>query len=167
MANPMVTSVSPATGPGSGGTEVTIVGSGFTGATAVAFGGANASSFSVDSDTQITAVTPPGLGVVDVDVVVPAPNQFVYVPTPSRVEITAVNPALGSAGGGDVVSITGHGFTGAAGVRFGGNDAMAISADSDTQITCTSPPGSGTVDITVVTPAGTSPATPADQFTYE
>jgi hypothetical protein len=38
--------------------------------------------------------------------------------------------------------------------------------DSDTQITATSPRGSGTVDITVITPAGTSATVNADQFTY-
>jgi hypothetical protein len=38
--------------------------------------------------------------------------------------------------------------------------------DSDTQITATSPAGTGMVDITVTTPAGTSAITPADQFAY-
>jgi len=44
--------------------------------------------------------------------------------------------------------------------------SAAITAISDTAITVTSPPGSGTVDITVVTPNGTSSAGPADQFSY-
>jgi hypothetical protein len=38
---------------------VTITGTNFTGATAVRFGAINAASFTVDSDTQITAVSPP------------------------------------------------------------------------------------------------------------
>jgi hypothetical protein len=41
-----------------------------------------------------------------------------------------------------------------------------MNVDSDTQITATSPQGSGTVDITVITPAGTSATVNADQFTY-
>jgi hypothetical protein len=57
-AAPMVTSVSPDSGPATGGTKVTIRGTGFTGATAVHFGTTPATSFAVDSSTKITAVTP-------------------------------------------------------------------------------------------------------------
>ena len=57
-AVPTVTNVSPGTGLTSGGTVVTITGSGFTGATGVFFGGAPATSFTVDNDTTITATTP-------------------------------------------------------------------------------------------------------------
>ena len=56
---PTISSVTPATGPETGGTTVTIAGSGFTGATAVTFGGA-AATFVVDSATQITATTTAG-----------------------------------------------------------------------------------------------------------
>ena len=42
-----------------------------------------------------------------------------------------------------------------------------MTVDSDTEITATSPPGSGTVDVTVVTPTGTSVTSPADQFSYQ
>ena len=41
-----------------------------------------------------------------------------------------------------------------------------MTVDSDTQITATSPAGTGTVDVTVTTPAGTSRPASADQFTY-
>ncbi|HEY3624465.1 MAG TPA: hypothetical protein VGL12_19090 [Roseiarcus sp.] len=41
-----------------------------------------------------------------------------------------------------------------------------MTAVSDTQVTTTSPAGSGKVHVTVVTPAGASAASPADQFTY-
>jgi hypothetical protein len=48
--------------PGSGpvGTTVVITGVAFTGATAVAFNGIVATTFTVDSDTQITVVVPAG-----------------------------------------------------------------------------------------------------------
>jgi IPT/TIG domain len=70
---PAVTGVSPASGPTAGGNTVTITGTGFTNASAVSFGPAAATSFTVSSDTQITATAPPGAaGAVDVLVTVPA-----------------------------------------------------------------------------------------------
>ncbi|MBS0661073.1 MAG: S8 family serine peptidase [Verrucomicrobia bacterium] len=47
-------------GSGSPGTPVTITGSGFTGATAVSFGGVAATGFTVDGDSQITTTVPTG-----------------------------------------------------------------------------------------------------------
>src|ERR1700684_2773074 len=57
-APPVVTDVSPSSGPRSGGTVVMITGSGFTGATAVSFGGTPATNFQFISDTSITATSP-------------------------------------------------------------------------------------------------------------
>jgi hypothetical protein len=57
------------TGPGFGGTQVTINGTGFVGATAVDFGGVAAASFTVNSSTQITAISPVDANTVDVTVV--------------------------------------------------------------------------------------------------
>jgi hypothetical protein len=66
---PVVTSISPAAGEISGGMSVRITGSGFIGATAVAFGSTSAGSFTVQSDTSIIAVSPAGtIGTVDVTV---------------------------------------------------------------------------------------------------
>jgi hypothetical protein len=62
--------------------------------------------------------------------------------------------------------ITGSGFTGATSVSFGAAAATKFTVNSGTQVTAISPPGTGTVDITVTTPSGTSAATAADQFTY-
>jgi hypothetical protein len=90
-------------------------------------------------------------------------DKFTYV-TPPPV-VTAVSPARGTTAGGTAVTVTGTGLAGATGVSFGGAAAQ-ITADSATQITVTSPPGNGTVDITVTTSAGTSAATSADKFTY-
>ncbi len=71
-AAPTVTGVSPITGPGSGGTAVTITGTGFTGATAVDFGTAAATNVVVVNSGEITATSPTGTGQVDVTVVGPA-----------------------------------------------------------------------------------------------
>jgi large repetitive protein len=67
-AIPAVAQLTPQSGPAAGGTSVVINGQGFTGATTVAFGGVVAPAFTVDSDIQITAISPPGSGVVDVTV---------------------------------------------------------------------------------------------------
>jgi hypothetical protein len=80
--------------------------------------------------------------------------------------VIGISPALGSTAGGDQVVITGVGFTGATDVSFGVNSATFFSVDMDTQITVTTPSGSGTVDVTVTTAVGTSATGSSDQFTY-
>ena len=66
---PVVSSVSPSSGPRTGGTKVTVNGHDLEGASAVSFGSQPAAGFTVDSDSRITATTPPGaLGLVDVRV---------------------------------------------------------------------------------------------------
>ena len=62
--------------------------------------------------------------------------------------------------------IKGSGFTGATAVDFGGDAATNVVVDNDSLMTCASPAGSGTVDVTVTTPAGTSALSSADRFTY-
>ncbi|HEX4793731.1 MAG TPA: IPT/TIG domain-containing protein, partial [Humisphaera sp.] len=67
---PTVTNVSPTSGPDSGGTPVTITGTSFSSATGVTFGGVAATSFTINSDTSISAVAPAGTNGSTVDVVV-------------------------------------------------------------------------------------------------
>jgi hypothetical protein len=89
VVGPTVTGVSPSSGPTAGGTSVVITGTDLTGATAVKFGGTNASSYTVNSATQITAISPPGsAGTVDITVTtaggssaIGASDQFTYIVT--------------------------------------------------------------------------------------
>jgi hypothetical protein len=83
-----VTSIFPTNGPAAGGTDVTITGTGFTGASAVMFGSTAAASFNVNSDSSITATSPAGSGTVDVTVTsgaatspTSAADRFTYIPT--------------------------------------------------------------------------------------
>ncbi len=72
LVTPTVTGVSPSSGSTSGGTTVTITGTGFTGATGVDFGSTPGTGVTVVSPTQITAVSPPGtVGSVPVTVITP------------------------------------------------------------------------------------------------
>src|SRR6185437_16009725 len=90
QAVPTVTGISPNSGPISGGTAVTIIGTDFTGVTAVNFGRIPAAGFTVNSATSITAISPAGSGTVDVTVIssgatsatVPA-DQFTFTTTPA------------------------------------------------------------------------------------
>ena len=64
------------------------------------------------------------------------------------------------------MTIYGSGFAGVRDVDFG--QALAkITSESSTQITVTSPRGSGVVDVSVVTAGGKSAITTKDQFTYQ
>jgi alpha-tubulin suppressor-like RCC1 family protein len=65
---PLVSAVTPATGPPSGGTKVEITGHNFSGVTAVKFGSTNASSYEVVSPTLIKATSPAGSKTVHVQV---------------------------------------------------------------------------------------------------
>ncbi|HYM74469.1 MAG TPA: IPT/TIG domain-containing protein [Candidatus Dormibacteraeota bacterium] len=170
---PAVTSINPTSGATAGGDTVTITGSGFTGTISVGFGLTASPNVTVNSDTQITAVSPAGAATVDVTVITPvgtsaisAADKFTYGTIAAAPTVTAISPTNGAAGGGDAVTITGSGFTGATAVNFGGNAATGVTVNSDTQITATSPAGTSTVDVKVTTPAGTSGTGPADQFTY-
>ncbi len=88
---PSISGVAPSTGLTTGGTAVTITGTGFTGTTTVTFGGTAATSFTVVSDTQITATTPAGtagavaVAVTNADGTDTEAGAFVYAapPTPT------------------------------------------------------------------------------------
>lgn len=81
--------------------------------------------------------------------------------------VTGLNPTSGPAAGGTPVMIAGTGFSTVSAVYFGSTAADSFSALNDTLLTAVSPPGSGTVDVTVYSPeAGASAANEKDLFTY-
>ena len=163
---PTISSISPSAGPLNGYTQVTITGTGFTGASAVDFGTTAATSFTVVNPTTITAVSPQATspGTVSVTVTTPAAisatpstHQFTYMAAPT---ISGISPSAGPVDGGTSVTITGTGFTGATAVDFGKSSATSFSVVSDTTITASSPAsvlgdaGTGSVPITVIAPGG-------------
>jgi hypothetical protein len=172
---PVVLAVTPSSGSTTGGNTITVLGTGFTGATAVAFNGVHASSFTVQSDNAISVVTPgDSAGTVDVTVttvggtsLASAQDQFTFV-TPPPPKVTGLSTISGGTSGGTVVVITGSNFTGATQVDFGTLAATSFMLNSDTQITAVAPAEApGTVDVTVTTAEGVSSASQNDQFTYQ
>jgi YVTN family beta-propeller protein len=98
---PVVTAVSPATGPAAGGASVTITGTNLTGATAITFGPGNpAATFSCTSDTSCTATAPAAAaGTVDVQVTTPggtspttSGDQYTYTRTAPTLTWTSPAP---------------------------------------------------------------------------
>ena len=171
---PTVTGVSPSGGDIDGGTQVTITGTRFTGATGVTFGTLPATEWTFNSDTSMTAVAPPAAaGTVDVQVstfsgtsATSSADQFTYSNVPTPV-VSSVSPAYGSTGGGTVVSVIGSGFTNADGVFFGSVAASSFTKGSDSSISATAPPeAAGTVDVTVTAYGNVSAASSGDRFTY-
>ncbi len=156
-----VTNLSPRTGPGGGGTAVTITGTGLSATKYVFFGSSPATHVSVKSATEVTAVAPSGSATVAVTAVTGSGgvstaarrDTFTYLaPT-----ITGISPTHGSMAGGKTVTITGTNFGGATAVTFGSTPASSFTVSSETEIMAVTPAQSaGTEPVTVTTPAGTS-----------
>lgn len=168
--------VAPSYGPAAGGNTVTIAGDGFLPGDTVSFGGVLASNVVVLSPTSLTATVPPGVAYESVpvtvgdaagDVSTPSPYviaSYLYEPPPT---VTAVSPASGPAGGGNVVTISGNGFATDDSVSFGSTPATDVSQTAAATLTATAPPGTGTVDVTVTDPRlGSSATSSADQYSY-
>ncbi len=82
---PSVTGISPASGPASGGTSVTVSGTGFVSGATVGFGSAEGTGVSVVNASTITVTSPAGGGIADVTVATPggtsatsSADQFTY-----------------------------------------------------------------------------------------
>ncbi len=133
------------------GKTVEILGQGFTGTTGVSFNGVNA-AFSNVSDTYMTATVPAGAltGTVTVTTFTNTmKSNRAFLVTP---QIKSFTPASGIVG--TSVTITGVSLIQATKVTIGGKPA-SFTANSDTQVTATVPPGAKTgAKITITTPGG-------------
>jgi hypothetical protein len=81
--------------------------------------------------------------------------------------ITGVSPDLGASTGGTTVTLTGANFAEATAVDFGAQAATGLEVTSETTATAVAPAGTGTVDVTITTPAGVSAKGPPDRYTYQ
>ena len=181
--------VSPNTGPTSGGTAITVTGTGFVSGATVVIGQGNgagtgaiaATSVNVVSSTEITAVTGGGAKTgtwtlfVTTSGGTSAANSgayFTYDPVPT---VSKVSPNTGPTSGGTAITVTGTGFVSGATVVIGqGNGTTgAIAATnvmvvSATKITAVTSGGAkaGTWNLFVTTSGGSSAANCGDDFSY-
>ncbi len=150
---PIIQSFAP--GSAKTGTTVTITGQYFTGATSVSFGGTPAASFTVVSDSSITAVVANGTSGA-VDVTTPDGTGslagFIYLSDSLPPTIISFTPTSGNTG--TTVIISGTNFTGTTAVSFGGTDATSFTVLADSVIIAVVGPGASG-DVSVTTPAGT------------
>lgn len=163
--------VTPAQGEPTGGTAVTITGTGLslTG-TAVLFG-ANAATLvsATDDGLALSVLSPAGSGTVDVTVTLDdgqsetVVGAFEY----ESIMIGTITPNAGSVCGGDSVTITGVGLTDVTAVTFAGvaGTSLVVAPGGDSLTVLTPVGAAGTVDVVVET--ATTAQTLAAAYTYE
>ena len=145
---PTISSYTPTSGLT--GTMVTIQGSGFSGATAVRFGGVNATTFTVNSDTEIVATVSSTSVTGSVSVTLPfvtVSKSIYFFTAPSLPVIDTFTPT--SATTGDLVTINGNNLLGVTTVSFGGTPAISFTVNSAFRIEAIVAAGtSGSVSVT-------------------
>ncbi len=177
---PIVTGLNPWYGPPTGGHAVVITGKWFydvSGPDAVTFDGVSATSYTVNSPTQITAIVPAHEeATVQVQVTSAAgpssdtgADDYAYKVLPAPI-ITGLSPGSTSTAGGTPVTIDGAdfvGLSGASAVTFDGIPATDYAVVSPTRITATAPAHvRGTVDVQVTAAGGSTENTTSDDFMY-
>ncbi len=170
-AAPTVTSITPNSGAASGGTSVTITGTGFQVGATVSLGGTAATGVTVGSSTSITATTAAhAAGLVNVVVTNPdsqsgtLANGFTYAN--GAPNVSSVSPNSGTIAGGTPVTITGSGFLAGATVKFGGTAATGVTIVNSTSITATTPAHAAGAVSVVVTNTDAQSGTLNNGYTY-
>ena len=164
---PTITSITPASGIVTGGTAITIIGTGFSSGLELTIGGAAATGIALTGVTQITAVTPAGTAGARELSITNSDGQYItgtftYNPLPTSGG--SVSPASGTEG--TVVTITGTDFVNGLTVTFGGLLATTNSVTA-TQIVAVAPANAspGAKDITITNP-DSGAVTLTSGFTY-
>ena len=170
---PTVSSISPTSGSTTGGTPVTITGTGFLSGATVSLGGTAATGVTVVSSTSITATTGAhGAGAVNVVVTNSdaqsgtKTNGYTYTTSNPAPTVSSISPTSGTTAGGTPVTITGTGFLSGATVSLGGTAATGVTVVSSTSITATTGAhAAGAVNV-VVTNTDAQSGTLTNGYTY-
>lgn len=148
---PIISSFTPTSA--AAGNSVSITGSNFTGTNLVSFGGTPASSFVVNSATNISAVVGNGTsGTVSVvnNFGTGTLSGFTFIPAPV---INSFLPLSGQTG--TLITISGANFSNVTAVNFGGVPANSFTIVSSTVITAIVGTGA-TGSVSIVSPGGTT-----------
>lgn len=146
--------------PSSGvfGISVTIAGKGFLGATSVRFGGVSASSFTVNSDTSITAVVPEGAASGNITVTNPSKSgsgaKFTVTVPAGYPTVTKFSKS--SASPGETITLTGTNLSSTTAISFNGTAASTFSVISSTSVSVVVPVGATSGPILVTNGVGTN-----------
>ncbi|MCI0341791.1 MAG: IPT/TIG domain-containing protein [Planctomycetales bacterium] len=172
---PTITSITPTSGPNSGGTTVTVTGTDFVSGATVDFEGfGSGGAVTFVSSTSLTCTTPNvfgGVGQANVAVVNPdgqydtLPLAFTFLgPLPT---ISSLTPNSGTTGGGTLVRIDGSNYYTGSTVTFGGAAASGeYVTNGGNRIWCYTPPGTaGAVNVVVTNPDNQT-ATSTGGYTY-
>ncbi|MBU6316952.1 MAG: IPT/TIG domain-containing protein, partial [Acidobacteria bacterium] len=161
VAPPIVTSVSPSSGPLTAGTIITITGTNLAGAT-VKIGDVAATNVVVNAQgTSLTARAPAStsgaktVAVTTIGGTASLSSAFTYVAPPT---IASVSPSSGPLAGGTTITVTGANLAGAA-VTVGGAAATNVLVNpGGTSLTASVPASAtvGTKTVTVTTAGGTA-----------
>lgn len=172
---PAITSVSPSSGDATGGTQITILGTGLTASTTVTVGssvcapvtvvGGGIQCTTAEGENGLTNVVVRNTsGTQSLRGSAIAVDAFTYgEPAPA---ITAISPTAGPLAGGNTITITGTALTGST-VTVGGQACTGVTVAPDgLSLTCTvpGPHVAGAVDVVVTSPAGSGTST--NGYTY-
>lgn len=154
---PIIDSITPSAGQTTGGTSVTISGSGFNPGATVSLGGSACNVTGTTTFTSITCTTTSrAAGAVTATVTNPGSvagtksNAFTYVSTPDPA-ISSISPTSGPIAGGTPVTISGTDFDTNATVTIGGSPCNVTGTTTATSLTCTTAShaaGAATVRVT-------------------
>ncbi|MFT3772486.1 MAG: IPT/TIG domain-containing protein [Minicystis sp.] len=160
---PSITSVSPPSGPSTGGTKLVIEGANFTKDAQVYVDREYPKDIQIKSATEIHIITAPRKtpGVVDVEVTAPglpkavAKNAFRYDAVPAPI-ITSVSPNAGAVAGGTEMTISGKNFRKDTAVLIDGKPPKAVKFIDAQTLEFKTPPGDAgkMVDVAVKNPDG-------------
>jgi hypothetical protein len=148
-----ITGVSPANGPITGGTPLTITGTGFTEDARLVVGTRLALKVQILDESTLVAVTPPGDQGGAADIIVSSlagvkrfKDGYTYTVKP---RLDGLLPAIGPDAGGNEVELLGKWLSPVTEVWFGDTEASLVEAKND-RLTVIAPPGQvGYVDVLV------------------
>lgn len=150
---PVLTVINPNTGPTNGGYFVTVVGHSFGDGIGlvptVTIGGSPCNSIDQITHTSLRCEVPEGTTIKNVDVTVLGRTSnwepfFYFGPQVTGANFATMAQTTASAGGGDLLTITGNNFgpEGTATVTIGGKNCPVVS-QTHSQVVCTVPSGGG------------------------